>query len=276
MSISDGAGITSESGISSSPSVSFNLGITKTSQQSPQEIFGASLRVWLDATNPAGRTLDTSGSETYSSLINLASGFGSENLSNATKATQPTSANDSGTGLKCISASGSQFLLGNLTAISGDFFMWVVWRAAPTYTANRQLISLANSTSAGQQWFNAPPGCLPYTSTFAGADFHGAWQPSNYRSHTNTVPANGMASTSAFFPQANGANMTLYLNNADALSFVNSAARGNIDRAGFGAALGSATSTARFFEFGLVTGSPSASQRAALHSILRAKYAGLA
>jgi hypothetical protein len=239
-------------------------------------IFGANLRVLLDATNPAGRTLDTSGSETYSSLINLASGFGSENLSNATKATQPTSANDSGTGLKCISASGSQFLLGNLTAISGDLFTWVVWRAAPTYTANRQLISLSNSAAASQQWYSVPLGFLPYTSTFAGADSHGAWHPSNYRGHTNNIPVNTLAATSAFVPQANGANLTLYANNTDAQNFVNSNARGNLDRAAIGAALGSATSTARFFEFGLVTGSPSAAQRAALHSILRAKYAGLA
>lgn len=257
--------------------MSFFLFWSDAPRNTPDAIFGSSLRIWMDATNPAGRTLDTSGSETYSALANLAAGFTGESISNATKGTQPTSATDSGTGYKAINGSGSQFLLGSITAISGDFFTWMIYRTPATYTANRQLIALSNSGALNQQWFNAPLGALPYTSTFTGANFHGAWHPSNYRNHTNTIAAGTMVSTTAFFPQANGANLTLWRDNGDAQTFANSAARGNIDRIGFGTTIGSLIAAGTtFFEFGLVTGSPDATARARLHSYLRSKYAGLA
>jgi len=212
-------------------------------------IFGGSnVRILLDATNPAGRTLDTSGSETYAALQNLAPGWGAESITNGTKASQPTSTNDAGTGLKGILMLGdSQLLSGNITAVNGDVFSWVVWRANG-FVNNRQLISLSNSTAANQQWFSTPLGFLPMTSGFS-ADVFGAWHPNNYHN--------------------------LWRNNADFKTFSNTADRGALDRLGIGTALGSFRGPYTFFEFGLVTGNPTSGQRNALHALLQSKYTGL-
>jgi hypothetical protein len=237
-------------------------------------IFSGNLRIRLDATNPVGRTLDTSGSETYAALQNLAPGWGAESITNGTKASQPTSTNDAGTGLKGILMLGdSQLLSGNITAVNGDVFSWVVWRANG-FVNNRQLISLSNSTAANQQWFSTPLGFLPMTSGFS-ADVFGAWHPNNYRYFTATVPVNSLISTTVYNAQANGGTHNLWRNNADFQTFSNTADRGALDRLGIGTALGSFRGPYTFFEFGLVTGNPTSGQRNALHALLQSKYTGL-
>ena len=242
----------------------------------PATIFGGNLRVVLDATNPAGRTLDTSGAETYSALQNLAPNWTSESITNGTKANQPTSTNDAGTGLKgVLMLSDSLQLTGNITAINGDLFTWVVWRANG-YVSNRQLITLSNSTATSQQWFSAPLGHVPMSSTFVGSDFFGAVSPNNvYRSFTATVAANSLISTTVFSEQANGGLFNMWRSNSDFQTFTNTSARGALDRLALGTALGSFRGPYTFFEFGLVTSNPSAAQRNSLHALLQAKYAGL-
>jgi hypothetical protein len=233
------------------------------------------VRILLDATNPAGRTLDTSGSETYAALQNLAPGWSAESVSNGTKASQPGSANDAGTGLKGILPLGdSNFLLGNLTAITGPVFVWTVARLN-TYTSNRQVVSMSNSTAVGQQWFSAPRGLVPLTSTFT-ANQYGSWHPSNYRGYTTTNAANDLISATAYTEQtAPTGRFEMWRNNSDFQFFTNSDARGNLDRISIGGQLGSVRAFNTFFEFGLVLGEPTSGQRAALHTLLQAKYTGL-